>query len=508
MQQQHLSHHACLISIDSMSERHEIFPWNANFETGIALIDEQHKKLVELINGLAKHIAFQSNEITLDRVFDELADYAAFHFNAEEKLMHHYLGDDVIASEHETTHRSFEAELMRMKSNAADQPSEAVFSEILTYLSHWLAFHILESDKHMVQVALAVQGGSTLEEAKAMASEQMTDWMQVMLETILSMYDTLASRTLHLMREINERKKAEEKLRLAASVYENTLEAIFITDAGTVIIEINPAFSQYTGYSHEEVVGKNLQSLRTGLEGNDGKQIWDQVAKTGHWSGEIHNRNKDGELNPEWLTISAISDEQGNIVNYVGLFSNITQLVQRQQKLERFAHYDILTGLPNRLLFSDRLDQAIAKARRDHKYFAVCYLDLDHFKAVNDTYGHAAGDTLLQEISARIKSLLRAQDTLARFGGDEFVLLIEELNHPQDCQPLLERILKQVATPVQLDKDTASVSVSIGVDFFSSDTIEPQQMLHQADQAMYRVKQSGKSNYAFFMPHDPPSQQD
>ncbi|PJA32159.1 MAG: diguanylate cyclase [Zetaproteobacteria bacterium CG_4_9_14_3_um_filter_53_7] len=484
-----------------MTECHEIFPWNANFETGIALIDEQHKKLVGLINDLANHLAFQSNEITLDEVFGELADYAAYHFNAEEKLMRSYLGNDAMSLEHEATHRSFVTELTRMKANEADKPVEAVFGEILSYLSHWLAFHILESDKHMAKVAIAVQNGFTLDQAKAIAREQMSDWMKVMIETILSMYDTLSSRTLQLMREINERKKAEEKLRLAASVYDNTLEAIFITDARAVIIEINPAFSQYTGYAREEVVGINLQSLRTGLEGEDGQQIWDAVAASGHWSGEIHNRNKDGELNPEWLTISAITDEQENIINYVGLFSNITQLVQRQHKLERFAHYDTLTGLPNRLLLSDRLDQAIAKARRDEKYFAVCYLDLDHFKAVNDTFGHAAGDTLLQEISARIKGVLRAQDTIARLGGDEFVLIIEELNHPEDCRPLLERILIEVGKPVQLGKDTATVSVSIGVDFFSSDNKEAHVLLQQADQAMYHVKQSGKSNYAFFAAH-------
>ncbi len=481
-----------------MTEGHEVFPWNANFETGIPLIDEQHKKLVWLINELAKHLAFQSNEMTLDEVFGELADYAAYHFNTEEKLMRSYLGNDAMSLEHESTHRSFALELTRMKANKAGKPVDAVFGEILSYLSQWLALHILESDKHMAKVALAIQNGATIEQAKAIAHEQMSDWMKVMIDTILSMYDTLSSRTLQLMREINERKKAEEKLRLAASVYDNTLEAIFITDAQTEIIEINPAFSLYTGYAREEVVGKNLHTLRTGLEGDKGQEIWQVVAKTGHWSGEIHNRNKDGELTPEWLTISAITDEQENIINYVGLFSNITQLLQRQKQLERFAHYDTLTGLPNKLLLSDRLDQAIAKARRDKKFFVICYLDLDHFKAVNDTYGHAAGDALLLEISARIKGVLRTQDTIARLGGDEFVLIIEELNHPEDCRPLLERILKEVEKPVQFGGDTASVSVSIGVDFFSSDNKDAHVMLQQADQAMYQVKQSGKSNYAFF----------
>jgi len=477
---------------------HKIFPWNVNFETGIAAIDVQHKKLVDLINSLATHMAFQSDRLTLDEVFKELTDYAAHHFATEEKLMKQHLGDDAISQEHEEAHRSFVAELVRMKSNASNKNSEILFEEILIYLSHWLAFHILDTDKHMSKIVLAMQSGQTLEEAKKRASKEMTGWTKVLIETILSMYDTLSSRTLELMREVHERKKAEEKLQLAASVYENTLEAIFVADGNGTIIEINPAFSAYTGYTRDEVIGQNLRELKAGLEGDEGSHIWQAVRDSGHWSGEVHNRSKDGELNPEWLTISAITDDEGKIVSYVGLFSNISQLIQRQHDLEHFAHYDPLTELPNRLLLSDRLDQAVAGVEREGGCFAACYLDLDNFKNVNDRFGHAAGDTLLKEIAKRLKGGLRAQDTLARIGGDEFVLIITGIEEPEESRPLLQRILSEVEKPIVLGDNEASISVSIGVDFYLPGDEEPHLILHQADQAMYSVKQRGKSDIAFF----------
>lgn len=481
-----------------MQDTHKIFPWNANFETGIETIDKQHRKLVDLINSLAMHLAFQSSQLTLDDVFHELTEYTAHHFTTEEKLMRIHIGEDAISQEHEESHRSFVAEIVRLKSNEANISSEAVFNEILTYLSHWLACHILESDKHMAKIILAMQNGVSLEKAKEQAREEMAGWMNVLIETILSMYDTLSSRTLQLMREVHERQQTEEKLRLAASVYENTLEAIFIADAEGIIIEINPAFSEYTGYPREEVIGQNLRALKAGLEGEKGDHIWLGIRNSGHWSGEVHNRSKDGELNPEWLTISAIKDEANNIINYVGLFSNITQLMERQHELEHLAHYDPLTGLPNRLLLSDRLDQAVAGVERNAGCFAACYLDLDNFKQVNDHYGHAAGDALLKEIARRLKAILRAQDTLARIGGDEFVLLITNLQKPEESRLLLQRILNEVAKPTQLENGEVTVSVSIGVDFYFPGDEEPHLILHQADQALYKIKQSGKSNFAFF----------
>ena len=464
-----------------MTDYHEIFAWNANFETGIPSIDVQHKRLVELINMLAKHLASQSSDLTLDEVFRDLDAYIAHHFATEEKLILRYLADDALLEEHERTHRDFEKQMARFRRERTEKPVDKLCEEILAYLSHWLAMHILDA-------------------AKAKADQEMASMMEVLIETILSMYEALAAGTLQLMREITERKRTEERLRLAASVYENTLEAVFITDAEAKIVDVNDAFSEFSGCPRHEIIGRDLKMLKTGLQDEQSQYIWEAVAEKGHWSGEVRSRDKEGEVFTEWLSMSAIRSENGEIVNYVGLLTSVTQLLKRQHELEFFAHHDVLTRLPNRLLLTDRLQQAIAKAERSHRYCAACYIDLDAFKTVNDTYGHAAGDELLQQIATRVRNILRANDTFARLGGDEFVLLMEDLARPEDTHIFLKRVMQEIERPFKIWEYSIHISASIGVDLFSAEAKEPAVLLEQADQAMYRVKKSGKSGYAFFEP--------
>ena len=483
-----------------MTDYHEIFAWNANFETGIPSIDVQHKRLVELINMLAKHLASQSSDLTLDEVFRDLDAYIAHHFATEEKLILRYLADDQLLEEHERTHRDFEKQMSRFRRERTEKPVDKLCEEVLAYLSHWLALHILDADKRIAKVILAIQDGSNLAVAKTKADQEMAGLTEVLIETILSMYDALASRTLELMREIDERKRAEERLRLAASVYENTLEAVFITDAEAKIVDVNDAFSEFSGCPRHEIIGRDLKMLKTGLQDEQSQYIWEALAEAGHWSGEVRSRNKKGEVFTEWLSISAIRSENGEIVNYVGLLTSVTQLLKRQHELEFFAHHDVLTRLPNRLLLTDRLQQAIAKAERSHRYCAACYIDLDAFKTVNDTYGHAAGDELLQQIATRVRNILRANDTFARLGGDEFVLLMEDLARPEDTHIFLKRVMQEIERPFKIWEYSIHISASIGVDLFSAEAKEPAVLLEQADQAMYRVKKSGKSGYAFFEP--------
>ncbi len=485
-----------------MTDYQEIFPWNANLETGIQAIDVQHKRLVELINMLAKHLAYQSSDLSLDEVFHELDAYIAHHFATEERLIHRYLADDAMLEEHERTHRDFERQMAHFRRERTEKPIDKLCEEILAYLSHWLAIHILDADKRIAKVILSVQAGFSLDEAKAKADQEMVGLMEVLIETILSMYEALAARTLQLMREINERKRAEERLRLAASVYENTLEAVFITDAEKKIVDVNDAFSQFSGYPRHEIIGKDLKILKSGLQDEQLQYRWNTLDRKGHWSGEIRGRNKQGEVFTEWLSMSAIRNENGEIDNYVGLLTSVTQLVQHQHQLEFFAHHDVLTRLPNRLLFTDRLQQAIAKAERDHHHCAVCYIDLDAFKAVNDSYGHATGDKLLVELAMRIRHILRANDTFARLGGDEFVLLMEDLARPEDSHIFLKRVMKEIARPFEIGGNVIHISASIGVDLFSAGAKEAAVLLEQADQAMYRVKKAGKSSYAFFDQED------
>jgi diguanylate cyclase (GGDEF)-like protein len=227
--------------------------------------------------------------------------------------------------------------------------------------------------------------------------------------------------------------------------------------------------------------------------------IWQTVQIQGFWRGEVSSRDMTGESTPGWMTLSAVNDETGRLTHYVGVLSNISQLLKRQQQLERIANHDFLTGLPNRLFLFVRLGQAMAQARRSHDFLAVCYLDLDGFKAINDKFGHGAGDNLLQEIATRIQSIVRGNDTVARMGGDEFAILLSDIKQPGDCSSLLERLLAAIQLPVALTLDDAvTVTASIGVTLFPTDDGEPDVLLHHADLALYQAKESGKAQFRFY----------
>lgn len=311
------------------------------------------------------------------------------------------------------------------------------------------------------------------------------------------------------LQDITERKQAQARQQLAASVFTHAREGITITDALGVIIDVNEMFTQITGYSREEVVGQNPRILQSGRQDPAFyKAMWHALATQGHWSGEIWNRRKNGEVYPEILTISAVRDDAGSALHYVALFSDITTTKMHLSELERIAHYDTLTGLPNRFLLNDRLRQAIAHAQRNAQTLAVIFLDLDNIKGVNDTYGHEAGDTVLVAISKAMQGALREGDTLARMGGDEFVVVLVDLDQPQDCLPVIERLLAAAATLVRLPSSTegddvaqeqsVQVSASIGVTFYPQDDVDADVLMRHADQAMYVAKQAGKNGYHFF----------
>jgi diguanylate cyclase (GGDEF)-like protein/PAS domain S-box-containing protein len=299
--------------------------------------------------------------------------------------------------------------------------------------------------------------------------------------------------------DITVRKQAEEKLLLAANVFKYSREGITITAADSTIIDVNEAFTRITGFNRDEVLGCNPRILRSGRHGKEFySAMWRSLIEHGHWSGEIWNRRKSGEVYAEILTISAVRDAAGKTQNYVALFTDITPLKMHQQQLERIAHYDALTNLPNRVLLADRLQQAMIQSQRHKHSLAVVFLDLDGFKAVNDQHDHAVGDKLLVAVSQNLKTALREGDTLARIGGDEFVAVLADLERPQDCEPVLERLLHAAADPVSVGKLTLQVSVSIGVTFYPQDGAEADVLLRQADQAMYAAKQAGRNRYVRF----------
>ncbi|MDX2369636.1 MAG: EAL domain-containing protein [Colwellia sp.] len=302
-----------------------------------------------------------------------------------------------------------------------------------------------------------------------------------------------------IIQDITERKKIEEKQTLAANVFTHAHESIIITDAAGIILNVNDTFSHTTGYSREEAIGKSPRILQSGLQPPDFyADMWKDLLKEGSWSGEIWNRRKNGEVYAEMKTISAVRDDHGTTTHYVGLGNDITPIKEHQNQLERIAHYDVLTNLPNRSLLADRLSQAMLQCSRHEHSLAVVFLDLDGFKAVNDAHGHDMGDELLIALSLRMKEALREEDTLSRIGGDEFVAVLADLAKVDNCKPVLERLLLAASEPVTIGDIVLNVSASIGVTLYPQDNVDADQLMRHADQAMYVAKQSGKNRYHLF----------
>jgi len=304
----------------------------------------------------------------------------------------------------------------------------------------------------------------------------------------------------HLASIAIERKQALAKLQLAAGVFTHALEGIMITMADGTIIDVNEAFTVITGYDRVEVVGKNPRMLSSGRhDSHFYADLWTALLEVGHWSGEVWNRRKNGEVFAEMLTISAVKNTHGHTQQYVALFSDITAIKEHQSQLEHIAHFDALTNLPNRVLLADRLQQAMSQAARRHQQLAVAYLDLDGFKSINDRHGHEAGDQVLITLAHRMKEALRVGDTMARLGGDEFVAVLIDLEDASTSLPLLQRLLAAAALPVQLGDLSLQVSASLGVTFYpQAQDIDADQLLRQADQAMYQAKVAGKNRFCVF----------
>jgi diguanylate cyclase (GGDEF)-like protein/PAS domain S-box-containing protein len=304
----------------------------------------------------------------------------------------------------------------------------------------------------------------------------------------------------HLVSIAIERKQADDRLHLAASVFDQAREGILITDQNALILDVNESFSRITGYSRDEVLGRNTRFLKSDRQDPSiYVALWQELLEKGHWQGELWNRRKNGEHYAEMKTISAVRDAQGNVSQYVALFSDITTLHEHKWQLEFNAHHDALTGLPNRVLLADRLHQAMVHARRRQQRLTVVYMDLDGFKSVNDQHGHETGDQLLMALANRIRHTLREGDTLARIGGDEFVAVLQDLSDMSPSLPILQRMLTAAAQPVILGSLAVQVSASLGVTTYpQTEDVDADQLLRQADQAMYQAKLAGKNQFHAF----------
>jgi len=307
-------------------------------------------------------------------------------------------------------------------------------------------------------------------------------------------------RTAELTREITDRKQAEEQLRLAATVFETTSEGIMVTDAKNRLKAVNSAFCRITGYSEHEILGQDPKLLQS--ERHDAafyQTLWTALESRGHWAGEIWNRRKNGETFPAWLSIATVqTGETNNIVQYVAILRDITEQKRDEEQILRQATYDSLTGLPNRTLFLERLSCALATIRRQQGALALLFIDLDNFKTVNDTLGHDKGDLLLQQAARRLKDCIREVDTVARFGGDEFTVIIQMLDHANSAAQVAEKIIHTFAAPFLLSGNEAYIGTSIGISLFPHDSSDPTILLRNADIAMYHAKAAGRNQYYFF----------
>ena len=301
--------------------------------------------------------------------------------------------------------------------------------------------------------------------------------------------------------DITERKLSETQLRLAGMVFENTTEAIMVTDPDGVISSVNTAFTNITGYTVQEAVGETPRILQSGRHDEEFyADMWKSLAKQGRWEGEIWNRRKNGEVYPEWLSISAIRDAHGQTVQYVCLFIDISKRKAAEEQIRYRANYDVLTDLPNRAMFYERLEHALKQARRKDTSVGVLLIDLDRFKNVNDTLGHQLGDLLLQQTARRLEDCVRDSDTAARPGGDEFMIMLPDIAEAEDAAKVAEKIVSQLSERYVLEGQEAFIGASIGIAIFPDDADDLSTMLKNADLAMYQAKEAGRNTYRFFTP--------
>lgn len=304
-----------------------------------------------------------------------------------------------------------------------------------------------------------------------------------------------------LQQENQERKEAERSLRIYAEVIRSTGDAVVITNLNGKIIEVNPAYEHSVNRSREEVIGTHLYGSSPDYRLNGlYQELWRSLESDAHWSGEILDRRSNGESFPSWVLINAVPDEHGNPMHYACVSRDITALKQSEQQLKKLAFYDTLTELPNRALFNDRLTVALAHAQRQQTRLAVLYLDLDHFKYVNDTLGHPVGDQLLIEVGHRIGRCLRATDTLARMGGDEFTIILSPLGAEDEALWTTERITEAVGKPFQLGHEVVYVGVSVGISLYPKDGSDAETLQKNADIAMYEAKEAGRGQCRIFSP--------
>jgi len=344
--------------------------------------------------------------------------------------------------------------------------------------------------------ALALINGSHVFEWQHLSKANELLWAEISLTSVV-----LKGRAILYVvcKDIQQRKADEAKQALSSRVFNDVQEAIIITNLEKRIIDINPAFCNLMGYEYDEALGLGGGALHSGTQSAEFfNEIWRYVAANAYWRGEIMVKTKVGELKVCLLSISTVLNDEGQAINYLGTYIDITHSKEQQDKLKLLAHYDPLTGLPNRELFADRFQQAIAHSKRNEAPLAICFVDLDCFKAVNDSFGHGVGDSLLMEVARRITASVREGDTVSRQGGDEFVLLLANVESVEQCERVINRMLVSLAKPYVIDGRWHQITASCGIALFPDDADSLEGLIKRSDQAMYYSKRHGKNRLSFY----------
>ena len=431
----------------------------------IRLQDRFHEMAVTRLTAEQK--AVQRSE-ELNSVFSALPDLY-FRLNRDGLVVDHRVGDDENSPlSHELLQR---ASLLSMLPEVEMQQLKSA---------------IIESEQHQQVVSWEV----------CLDHEQERVVYEARLNVIRS-----TDQFILVLRDITEQRQHEEKLQLSALVFRSISESIMVTDANGVILDVNPAFTQVTGYEFEEVLGQRPSILHSGEQDLAFYQLfWESLEQTGRWQGEIVNRRKNGESYPQWMTINTVYDDNSLPYRRVAMFMDITEQKNTEALIWRQAYLDQLTGLPNRKLLADRIEQELRHSKRTGLPTAILFLDLDQFKEVNDTLGHDVGDALLVQAAERISSCLRSVDTVARQGGDEFTIILSQIKNTHVVDSICDKILQEVSKPYQLGEHLSYITCSIGITFYPDDGNDPESLLKGADQAMYVAKNQGRNCYHYFTP--------
>lgn len=305
----------------------------------------------------------------------------------------------------------------------------------------------------------------------------------------------------HALRKCYASRMRSNELRMSRMVFEVANEGILITDDRQEVLAVNPAFSEITGYRPDEIVGQYTRILSSGLhEPEFYRSMWDSINSHGRWAGEVTNRRQSGDLYTQWLSIAAVANGLGNARQYVGLVSDISERKKEEEMIRRLAHFDSLTGLANRILFDDRLQRSLAGGKRHGYTVAILFVDLDFFKSINDTYGHAVGDVVLKTVADRMCGSVRQTDMVSRRGGDEFVVILDELAGPETASLVCHKLVDVISQPILVEGQTLLVTASIGIAMSPSDAEDAEALMNAADFALYEAKGAGRNRFSFFSP--------